>query len=103
MQIREGTLEVLESGQGELIQPFDLDEFREWNRTKKSRKLEDKVTSEQEAVSRFVYDGCYIGTELYGSVRCPMSLAREVVRQRRKGLRVCGQGVLELDLWLAAG
>jgi acyl CoA:acetate/3-ketoacid CoA transferase alpha subunit len=32
-----------------------------------------------------------------------MSLTREVVRQRKKNLRVCGQGVLELDLWLAAG
>jgi acyl CoA:acetate/3-ketoacid CoA transferase alpha subunit len=95
--------EILESGEGELIQPFDLDEFREWNRAKKSRKLEDKLMSEQEAISRFVYDGCYIGTELYGTVRCPMSLAREVLRQGRKDLRVCGQGVLELDLWLAAG
>ena len=94
---------VLEAGVGELIQPFDLDEFREWNRTKKSRKLEDKVMSEQEAISRFVYDGCYIGTELYGTVRCPMSLAREVVRQNKRDLRVCGQGVLELDLWLVAG
>jgi hypothetical protein len=99
----EGAMDILESGVGELIQPFDLDEFREWNRTKKSRKLEDKLMSEQEAVSRFVYDGCYIGTELYGTVRCPMSLAREVVRQGKKDLRVCGQGVLELDLWLAAG
>jgi acyl CoA:acetate/3-ketoacid CoA transferase alpha subunit len=96
-------MEILESGQGELIQQFDMDEFREWNRTKKSRKLKDKVMSEQEAVSKFVYDGCYIGTELYGTVRCPMSLAREVVRQDKKDLRVCGQGVLELDLWLSAG
>jgi len=86
-----------------MIQPYDLDEFREWNRTKKSRKLTDKRMSEQEAIAQFVYDGCYIGTELYGTVRCPMSLAREVVRQGRKDLRVCGQGVLELDLWLAAG
>jgi glutaconate CoA-transferase subunit A len=96
-------VDILQSGTGELIQPFDLDEFREWNRTKKSRKLVDKVMSEQEAVSKFVYDGCYIGTELYGTVRAPMSLAREVVRQGIKNLRVCGQGVLELDLWLAAG
>jgi len=96
-------MEILQSGTGELIQPFDLDEFREWNRTQKSRKLIDKRMSEQEAVSRFVYDGCYIGTELYGTVRAPMSLAREVVRQNKKDLRVCGQGVLELDLWLAAG
>jgi acyl CoA:acetate/3-ketoacid CoA transferase alpha subunit len=96
-------MDVLQSGTGELIQPFDMDAFREWNRTQKSRKLVDKRMSEAEAVSRFVYDGCYIGTELYGTVRCPMSLAREVVRQGKKDLRVCGQGVLELDLWLAAG
>lgn len=96
-------MDILQSGGGELIQPFDLDEFREWNRTQKSRKLIDKVMSEQEAIRRFVYDGCYIGTELYGTVRAPMSLAREVIRQNKKDLRVCGQGVLELDLWLAAG
>lgn len=96
-------MQILESGIGELIQPYDMDEFREWNRTQKSRKLIDKRMSEQEAVSKFVYDGCYIGTELYGTVRAPMSLAREVVRQNKKDLRVCGQGVLELDLWLAAG
>ena len=96
-------MELLESGIGESIQPFDLDEFREWNRTKKSRRLIDKLMTEQVAISKFVYDGCYIGTELYGTVRCPMSLTREVVRQGFKDLRVCGQGVLELDLWLAAG
>ncbi len=96
-------MEILAQGKGELIQPPDLEAFREWNRTQKSRKLIDKLMTEQEAVSRFVYDGCYIGTELYGTVRCPMSLTREVIRQHKKDLRVCGQGVAELDLWLAAG
>jgi acyl CoA:acetate/3-ketoacid CoA transferase alpha subunit len=96
-------MEILESGMGEMIQPPDMDAFREWNRTHKSRKLVDKRMSEQEAISTFVYDGCYIGTELYGTVRCPMSLSRELVRQGKKDLRVCGQGVLELDLWMAAG
>ena len=96
-------MQVIESGIGELIQPPDLEAFREWNRTHKPRKLIDKLMSEQEAISRFVADGCYIGTELYGTVRCPMSVCREVVRQGKKNLRVCGQGVLELDLWLAAG
>jgi len=96
-------MEILESGIGEMIQPPDIEAFREWNCTKKSRKLEDKLMSEQEAISTFVYDGCYIGTELYGTVRCPMSLCRELIRQGKKELRVCGQGVLELDLWLGAG
>jgi glutaconate CoA-transferase subunit A len=96
-------MEILEAGIGEMIQAPDPEGFREWNRTHKSRKLVDKLMSEQEAISRFVYDGCYIGTELYGTVRCPMSLSRELVRQGKKDLRVCGQGVLELDLWMAAG
>lgn len=96
-------MNVIESGIGELIQPPDMNAFREWNRTKKTRKLTDKLMTEQEAVSRFVYDGCYIGTELYGTVRCPMSLVREVLRQGQRDLRVAGQGVTELDLWLAAG
>lgn len=96
-------MRVVESGIGELIQPPDLDAFREWNREKKSRALVDKVMTEKEAVSRFVYDGCYIATELYGTVRCPMTLVREVVRQGKKDLRVAGQGVTELDLWLGAG
>jgi acyl CoA:acetate/3-ketoacid CoA transferase alpha subunit len=96
-------LQILESGRGELIQPPDLEAFREWNRVQKPRTLIDKLMTEEKAISRFVTDGCYIGTELYGTVRCPMSLCREVVRQGKKNLRVCGQGVLELDLWLAAG
>jgi glutaconate CoA-transferase subunit A len=93
---------VLESGVGELIQPPDMNAFREWNRTQKSRKLTDKLMTEAEAVERFVYDGCYIGTELYGTVRCPMSLVREVAREGIKDLKVAGQGVTELDVWLAA-
>jgi len=96
-------LRVIESGIGELIQTPDLDGFREWNREKKTRALVDKLMTEEEAISRFVYDGCYLGTELYGTVRCPMSLVREVVRQGKKDLRLAGQGVTELDLLLGAG
>lgn len=97
------SLEIIAEGKGELIQPPDLEAFREWNRIEKSRRLVDKIMSEREAVERFVHDGDYIATELYGTVRCPMSLAREVVRQNKKDLSVAGQGVLELDLWFAAG
>lgn len=96
-------MDVIESGIGEMIQPPDIEAFREWNRTHKTRKLVDKLMSEQEAISQFVYDGCYIGTELYGTVRCPMSLVRELIRSGKKDLRVCGQGVLELDILIASG
>jgi acyl CoA:acetate/3-ketoacid CoA transferase alpha subunit len=96
-------LPVVEEGIGGLLQPVDPAGFREWNRTRKPKGLLDKVMTEREAVSRFVQDGDYLGIELYGSVRCPMSLVREVVRQGRKNLRALGQGVLDLDLLVAAG
>jgi acyl CoA:acetate/3-ketoacid CoA transferase alpha subunit len=59
--------------------------------------------TEAEAIERFVSDGDYIGTELYGTVRCPMSLVNEIVRQGKKDLRMAGQGVFESDILLAAG
>lgn len=95
-------MEVIQSGIGELIQPPDINAFREWNR-KKPKSMVDKRMTEAEAVSRFIHDGDYIGTELYGTVRCPQSLVNEIVRQGVKGLRVAGQGVYELDILLAAG
>lgn len=94
-------MNILESGSGKLIQPIDIEAFRTWNRNK-SKALIDKRMSEDEAVSRFVHDGDYIGTELYGTVRCPMSLVREIIRQRKRNLRLAGQGVMELDMLLAA-
>ncbi|MBC8449119.1 MAG: CoA transferase subunit A [Chloroflexi bacterium] len=95
-------MNVIASGIGELIQPPDMDAFREWNR-RKSKALVDKRMSEQEAIARFVHDGDYVGTELYGTVRAPMSLTRELIRQDKKNLRLAGQGVMELDLIIAAG
>jgi len=95
-------MEVVASGIGELIQAPNMDAFREWNR-RKSKALVDKRMSEQEAIARFVQDSDYVGTELYGTVRAPMSLVRELVRQGKRDLRLAGQGVLELDLIVAAG
>jgi len=94
-------MEVIESGVGPMIQPLDMNAFREWNR-QKPKGLVDKRMSEAEAVSLFIQDGAYIGTELYGTVRCPMSLVNEIVRQGKKELRIAGQGVFELDILLGA-
>ena len=94
-------MEVLQQGVGPLIQPPDLNEFRAWNR-EKPKAMIDKLMTEAEAVARFIHDGDYIGTELYGTVRCPQSLVNEIVRQGKKELRVAGQGVYELDILLGA-
>ena len=82
-------MEVIASGQGE-VRLWDIDEVRQWKCEKKSRKLQDKVTTEREAVAAFVHDGDYISYDLSSMVRGPMSLEREIVRQRKK------------DLWIAA-
>ena len=94
-------MKVLQSGKGVMLQPPDINAFREHNRSK-PRGLIDKRMSEAEAVDRFIHDGDYIGTELYGTVRCPQSLVNEIIRQGKKDLRVAGQGVYELDLLLGA-
>lgn len=95
-------MQVLQSGIGELIQPPDVNALRAWNR-RKPKSLVDKRMTEADAISRFVHDGDYLGTELYGTVRCPMSLVSEIIRQRKQDLRFAGQGVLELDMLLGAG
>ncbi len=100
--IFEEIMKVLSSGIGELIQPPDINAFREWNRTQKSKALIDKRMSENEAVSKYLQDGHYIGIELYGTVRAPMSLTREIIRQGIKNLNCAGQGVYESDLLAAA-
>ncbi len=95
-------MEIIDSGVGPMLQPIDLDAFREINRSK-PKTLIDKRMTEAEAIARFVHDGDYIGTELYGTVRCPMSLVSEIIRQGKRDLRLAGQGVLELDMLIGAG
>jgi acyl CoA:acetate/3-ketoacid CoA transferase alpha subunit len=100
--ILEEIMKVLSSGIGELIQPPDTNAFREWNRTQKPKALIDKRMSEKAAVSKYLKDGHYIGIELYGTVRAPLSLTREIIRQGYKNLNCAGQGVYESDLLAAA-
>lgn len=96
-------MKVLDTGRGELFLHPDPAADREWLRKNKSWALKDKLMDEKEAVEKFVHDGDYLGTELYGTVRCPMSLAREIIRQGKKNLRVAGQGIMEIEVLIAAG
>jgi len=95
-------MKVISSAIGELIQTPDVNAFREWNRTQKPKALIDKRMTEKEAVSKYLKDGQYIGIELYGTVRAPMSLTREIIRQGYKNLNCAGQGVYESELLAAA-
>jgi len=77
-------MQELEVGRGE-FHFVDPDDLRDWRREHKRRGLVSKLTSEQEAVARFVADGDYVNWE-----RTPNALMREIARQERR------------DLWLGA-
>lgn len=85
-----------------LLQSPDVDEFRRFMRDQKDIRLREKITDEHEAVSRFIHPGDYVGFELYGTVRCPLSIVREIVRQKIGDLRLAGQGLMDVDFLLAA-
>jgi acyl CoA:acetate/3-ketoacid CoA transferase alpha subunit len=95
-------MKILESGVAELFAKPDVWGFRDWVHKHKTQALTEKLMTEKEAVAKFVSDGDSLGTELYGTVRAPMSLTREIIRQGKKHLRVAGQGITEIDLLLAA-
>ena len=86
-----------------LLQPPEVDGFRHWLKVNKDRRLRPKLMSEAEAVRRFIRDGDYVGFELYGTVRCPLSIVRETARQGRRGLRLMGQGLMDVDFLVASG
>ena len=95
------SIPILYEGEGSLIQPIDLNAFRELNR-KKNKKLESKLMTEEKAIEKFVKDGDYIGFELYGTVREPLSLVRSLIRSGKTDFRLAGQAVHEADLLLGA-
>lgn len=78
-------MEVITAGIGEYIEP-DLDAFRRHVRDNKPRALQDKLMTEQEAVSRFVKDGDYLSYDCTIFLRGPSALIREIIRQRKKEL-----------------
>lgn len=85
-----------------LLSSPDIEGFRRWLYKNKDTRLREKLMTEAEAVKLFVKDGDYLGFELYGTVRCPLSLVREVIRQGKKNLRLVGQGLMDVDWLLAA-
>ena len=87
----------------ELFQPPDVEGFRRFMRDEKDISLREKIMDETEAVKRFIKNGDYVGFELYGTVRCPLSIVREIVRRKIGNLRVAGQGLMDVDFLIAAG
>ncbi len=96
-------MNLIESGIGE-FRFVDPDEIRGWMRDEKRRDLVDKTMTEQEAVARFVHDGDYISFDFSSFTRGPLSLIREIIRQRKRDLWYSAKFTLmESTLLVGAG
>ena len=65
--------------------------FRAWVRDNKLRTLVPKMLNEHEAIEKFVSDGDYVAYDCNYFQRGPSSLIREIIRQQKKDLWVCGK------------
>ena len=100
----EGSVEILERGEGELLGWMDPDEFREWVLKNKPREMVDKTMDIKEAVKKFVRDGDYIAFGGFGHVRVSMAAIYEIIRQRKRNLIMAGKtAVHDVDILVAAG
>lgn len=96
-------MDVLESGGGEIYLQ-NPDDVRVWMRDKKNRAHEVKIMEESEAVKKFVKDGAYLSYDLTGMVRGPLSLEREIIRQRKRNLWLAAKfTIMDTELLVGAG
>ena len=97
------SLQVLAEGAAPYKAP-DFAAHRAWMRDRKPRGLVSKIMDEHEAVARFVDDGDYLAYDCNMFMRGPASLLREIVRQRKRRLWLCGKFTyVDVAFLVAAG
>jgi len=97
-------MEILEEGQGKLLGWHDPDEQREWVLKNKPRELKDKLTTIQDAVSKYVKSDDLVVIGGFGHVRVPMAAIYEIIRQQKRNLKIAAKtAVHDSDLLIAAG
>jgi acyl CoA:acetate/3-ketoacid CoA transferase alpha subunit len=94
-------MEIIAQGTAPYL-PVDPDGFRAHVRDHKQRALVPRVMSAREAVERFVADGDYLAYDCNYFQRGPSTLIREVIRQGKRDLWLCGKFTY-VDVGLLAG
>jgi acyl CoA:acetate/3-ketoacid CoA transferase alpha subunit len=94
-------MQVLQTGRAPYL-PVDPDAFRAYVRDHKQRSLTPRLMSPRDAVARFVADGDYLAYDCNYFQRGPSTLIREVIRQQKKDLWICGKFTY-VDVGLLAG
>lgn len=97
-------MDILERGEGKILAWHDPDEQRRWISENKSRRLQDKRTSLEEAVRKLVHDGDYVALGGFGHVRVPMAGVCEIVSQGKRNLTLAAKtGTHDADILIASG
>jgi len=97
-------MDVLQTGQGELIGWHDPDEHRAWVAQHKTRALKDKRTTVKDAVGEYVKDGSLVACGGFGHIRVSMASIYEIIRQKKRDITLCGKtAVHDSDILIAAG
>ena len=96
-------MRVLAEGHAEYLN-VDPDGFRAYVRDHKQRALTPKLMPAQAAVERYVADGDYLVFDCNYFQRGPSALIREVIRQNRRDLWLCGKfSYVDVGLLVGAG
>ena len=96
-------MRVLAEGQAEYL-TVDPDGFRAYVRDHKQRALTPKLMSARDAVERYVADGDYLVFDCNYFQRGPSTLIREVIRQQKRDLWLCGKFTyVDVGLLVGAG
>jgi acyl CoA:acetate/3-ketoacid CoA transferase alpha subunit len=96
-------MRVLAEGKADYL-AVDPDGFSAYVRDHKQRALTPKLMSAREAVARFVADGDYFVYDCNYFQRGPSTLLREVIRQQKRDLWLCGKFTyVDVGLLVGAG
>ncbi len=94
-------MQILAEGHAPYL-PVDPDGHRAYVRDHKQRALVPRLMSAADAVSRFVADGDYLAYDCNYFQRGPSTLIREIIRQQKRDLWLCGKFAY-VDVGLLAG
>ncbi len=83
-------MRILQEGRGDYFK-VDPDGYRAFVRDNKPHQMVSKLMTHKEAVEKFVRDGDYLAYDCNYFMRGPDSLLREIIRQKKQRLWVCGK------------
>ncbi len=88
--LKERNVTYKPAGIGKIFTDPDADRAREYFRDIKPRKMVEKVTTVDHAVSSLINAGDYIGVGGFGANRIPTAVLHEIVRKRLNNLGLAG-------------